>query len=512
MALLDRNLSLWMGTTPSTSYPRLSGTHDADVVIVGGGITGLTAALLLAQRNISVVVVEAHRVAAGTTGYTTAKVTSLHSLIYANLIKQLGKDKAGLYGQANEAAIEQIATLVESLGIDCQFSRAPAYTYTVDPGQRSTIEAEVSAAQSLGLPASFTQDSDLPYPIEAAVRFENQAHFHPRRYTLGLAAAIEAAGGAIFEESRALDIDERDGGVVVETDGGKVRAEAAVVATLLPFLDIGGYFAKAHPSRSYALSVRCSRPVPGGMYLSVDSPTRSVRPVDVEGAAGLVLEGSSHKPGQTQDTERYYTDLEAWARQTFEVEAVDYRWSAQDYVTVDQVPYIGRCARTESVYVGTGYRKWGMTGGTVAGMIIADLIDGRDNPWLEVFDATRIGTSQAATKFVKENASVGMHFVKDRLQRLRAGEIGELSPGIGGIVKVEGNAVGAYRDTSGDLHAVSITCTHLGCSLKWNPAETSWDCPCHGSRFTHTGEIIEGPATQPLEQIPVEQIPVQGPG
>jgi Rieske Fe-S protein len=229
-----------------------------------------------------------------------------------------------------------------------------------------------------------------------------------------------------------------------------------------------------------------------------------VRPVNIEGSPGLVLEGSSHKPGQTEDTERYYTGLEAWARETFEVEAIEYRWSAQDYTTVDQVPYIGRCPRTNKIYVATGYKKWGITSGTVAGMIIADLISGRDNPWLQVFDATRIGTGRAAMKFVKENASVGMHFVKDRLARLRAGDVHDLAPGTGGLVRVEGNTIGAYRDKSGKIHAVSVTCTHMGCSLKWNPAETSWDCPCHGSRFTNTGDIIEGPATQPLEQIPVE--------
>lgn len=506
MALLDPNVSVWMVTTPETSHPQLTGTYDADVVVVGAGITGLTTALLLAQGGVSVAVVEAHRVASGTTGYTTAKVTSLHSLTYASLVKQLGQDKARLYGQANQAAIEQIATLVDSLGIECQFTRAPAYTYTRDAGQRSSIQAEVSAAQSLGLPASFTQDSELPYPIEAAVRFEDQAHFHPRRYTLGLASAIEAAGGAIFERSRVLDIDERDSAVLVQTAGGQVRARAAVVATLLPFLDIGGYFAKVRPERSYALSVRCPGSVPAGMYLSIDSPSRSVRPVDIDGAVGLVIEGSGHKPGQTEDTERYYTDLEAWTRETFEVEAVEYRWSAQDYVSVDQVPYIGRCPRTEAVYVGTGYKKWGMTGGTVAGMIIADLIGGRDNPWLEVFDATRVGAGQAATSFVRENASVGMHFVKDRLERLRAGQLADLAPGTGGMAKVESRTVGAYRDTSDKIHAVSITCTHLGCTLKWNPAETSWYCPCHGSRFTYTGEVIEGPATQPLEQIPVENL------
>lgn len=504
MAALDPNVSLWMATTPGTSYPRLSGNHDADVVVVGAGITGLTTALLLAQSGASVVVVEAHRVGTGTTGYTTAKVTSLHSLIYAFLIKQLGQDKARLYGQANQAAIEQIATLVDSLGIDCEFTRAPAYTYTVDPDQRGSIEAEVSAAQSLGLPALLAEDSELPYPIEAAVRFDDQAHFHPRRYTLGLASALEAAGGVVFEQSRAIDIDERDGAVLVQTTGGQVWAKAAVVATLLPFLDIGGYFAKAHPSRSYALSVRCPGPVPAGMYLSRDSPTRSVRPVEIAGLAGLVVEGSGHKPGQTEDTTRFYTDLETWVRNRFEVEAVDYRWSAQDYTSIDQVPYIGRCPRTTAVYVATGYNKWGMTGGTAAGMIITDLINGRNNPWLEVFDATRVGTGQAVTKFVKENASVGMHFVKDRLQRLAAGQLADLSPGTGGIVQVDGQTVGAYRETSDTIHTVSLTCTHLGCSLKWNPAELSWDCPCHGSRFTYTGEVIEGPATQPLEQIPID--------
>ncbi|MDQ4134366.1 MAG: FAD-dependent oxidoreductase, partial [Actinomycetota bacterium] len=274
--------------------------------------------------------------------------------------------------------------------------------------------------------------------------------------------------------------------------------------TLLPFLDIGGFFAKAHPSRSYALSVRCRGPVPIGMYLSVDSPTRSIRPVALDGAPGLVLTGSSHKPGEAHDSERYYRDLEAWARRTFDIEAVEHRWSAQDYVTLDQVPYIGRCPRTEKVFVATGYRKWGMTGGTVAAMINADLITGRENRWVELFDATRVGDTQAVKTFVKANVAVGMHFVKDRVERLRAADVGELGPGQGAVVNIGGDAVGAYRSVAGEIHAVSITCTHMGCTLKWNPAETSWDCPCHGSRFTHTGEIIEGPATQPLAQVPLE--------
>ena len=490
-------------TTSAAGHPPLRGAHEADVVVVGGGVTGLTTALLLAQRGVSVTVLEAARLCAGTTGYTTAKVTSLHSLIYAQLVEQKGEESARLYAEANQAALESISAIVGSLGIDCQFTRASAYTYTVSEDQRAAIEAEVTAAQSLGLPASLTNETDLPYPVTAAVRFDNQAHFHPCRYALGLASAIEAAGGTIFEGSRAVDIAERDDALVVNTEGGEVRAEAGVVATLLPFLDIGGFFAKAHPSRSYAMSVRCHGAVPTGMYLSVDSPTRSIRPVEVDGAAGLVIGGPSHKPGDADDTERFYSDLEAWARETFDVEAVGHRWSAQDYTTLDRIPYVGRCPGTDRLFVGTGCGKWGMTGGTVAAMINADLVTGRENPWAEVFDAGRVGNAGAVKKFVKENASVGMHFVKDRVERLRAGDVGELAPGEGAVVRVDGRAVGAYRD-AGKVHAVSVTCTHLGCTLGWNPAETSWDCPCHGSRFTHTGEIIEGPATRPLEQVSVE--------
>ncbi|MGH9151165.1 MAG: FAD-dependent oxidoreductase [Acidimicrobiales bacterium] len=502
MALLDPNRSLWLATTPETSYPSLDGAHQAGVV-VGAGITGLTTALLLAQRGVDVAVVDGARVASGTTGFTTAKVTSLHGLIYAGLVERAGEEAARTYGEANQEALDQVVRLVESLSIDCQLTRGPAYTYTVDPGRRAAIEAEVEAARSLGLPASLTEETDLPYGVEAAVRFDEQAHFHPRRYALGLAAAVEAAGGRIFEQSRAVDVDEDDDGVVVETEGGRIRATAAVIATLLPFLDIGGFFAKAHPTRSYAIALRCRGGVPAGMYLSVDSPTRSVRPVDLDGAPGLVVGGSSHKPGDADDTRPYYDDLEAWARDTFDVEAVEHRWSAQDYTTLDHIPYVGRCPRTERVLVATGFHKWGMTGGTAAAMILADVATDRENRWLATFDATRVGDGGAVKRFVKENASVGMHFVKDRLARLRARDVGDLAPGEGAVVRAGGSAVGAYRDPSGRVHAVGVTCTHMGCSLRWNTAETSWDCPCHGSRFTYAGEILEGPATRPLEHVPV---------
>ncbi|MDP8976632.1 MAG: FAD-dependent oxidoreductase [Actinomycetota bacterium] len=494
--------SLWVDTTPETAYPAVAGDDRYDVVVVGGGITGLTTAYLLKESGARVAVVERHRVASGTTGNTTAKVSSLHSLTYAQLVDKRGEEIARLYGEANQAAVERISTLVTQLGVDCQFERAPAYSYTESQDSVGQVEAEVEAATRLGLPASYTEQTDLPYRVRAAVRFENQAHFHPRRYCLALAAAVDGDGCSVFEQTDALAVDEQEDRVVVRTSSGALNAEQLVVATLLPFVDRGGFFAKAHPTRSYAMAVRISGDVPRGMYLSLDSPTRSLRPARYRDTTGLVLGGASHHTGREEQTSSYYQDIEDWARATFDVEGVDYRWSAQDYTTLDSVPYVGRSPRSARTFVATGFKKWGMTNGTAGAMLLADTIGGRDNPWTEVFDATRIGGAQSVAKAVKANLEVGKDFVTDHVgRRLQAASVEDLGPGEAGVVKVEGRSVGAYRDSAGILHVVSITCTHMACTLRWNQAETTWDCPCHGSRFSAEGRVLEGPAVKDLERI-----------
>jgi glycine/D-amino acid oxidase-like deaminating enzyme/nitrite reductase/ring-hydroxylating ferredoxin subunit len=509
-----------VGTTASTSYPSLTGRIDVDVAVVGGGIAGLTTALLLKQAGATVAVIEADRVASGTTGYTTAKVTSLHGLTYAGLVSTHGEDRARQYAQANQAAIEQVAALVDQLHIDCQFERQPAFTYTTEAPRRADIAAEVEAATTLGLPASYTEQTALPFPVEAAIRFEDQAQFHPRRYCLALAQAIDGDGCHVFETTRALGVDETGDRPVVRTDGGDVVAADVVVATLLPFVDLGGFFAKAHPMHSYALAARIDGPVPEGMYLGADSPTRSVRPVHLDGEGvgdgelGLILGGESHKVGQGGDTDQYYADLEAWARASFPVRSIEYRWSAHDYVPVDSVPYVGRSPRSLRVHVATGFKKWGMTNGTAAGMILADTLVGRANPWAEVFDATRVDTSKSTVKeFVSENLDVGKRFVSDHVTRLASPPAEHLAPGEGGLVKVDGEDVAAYRRPDGSLVAVSAVCTHLGCTVAWNPAETTWDCPCHGSRFSCEGKVVYGPAVADLASLgpdPAPQPPTKG--
>lgn len=503
MVLHAENESIWVATTPETSYPQLGQDGPppttVDVAVIGAGITGITTALLLKEAGATVALLDAQRVAAGATGYTTAKVTSLHGLVYAGLLDSFGEEGAYIYGEANQAALYRIARFVKERNIECHFAHRPAYTYTEDPAQVGAIEAEVSAAQRLGLPAHFTTATDLPFVVKAAVRFDDQAMFHPREYCLALAAAIPGDGSFVFENTRALDVDSGEP-CTVHTDRGELRAGHVVVATLLPFLDRGGFFSKTHPVRSYAMAVRIEGEASQGMYLSADTPAASVRPYDPSDPSLLLVGGESHKTGQDPDTTRRYAAVEAWARDRYPVQSVEHRWSAQDFVPVDKVPYVGRLTRNDDqILVATGFKKWGKTNGTAAAMMISDSILGRDNPWASFFDANRVEVTASAKEFVKENLDVVKRFVGDRIASLAPPGVEDLAPGEGGVVGADGEKVAAYRDDDGTVHAVSPICTHMGCLVAFNTAEKSWDCPCHGSRFDYEGRVISGPAVDDLE-------------
>jgi glycine/D-amino acid oxidase-like deaminating enzyme/nitrite reductase/ring-hydroxylating ferredoxin subunit len=490
--------SIWVATSPAADYGPLRDTLEVDVAVIGAGITGLSTALLLGQAGLAVAVLEAGAIASGTTGYTTAKLSSLHGLAYADIADVHGEEHARLYGQAAQSAIEAVAALVDQRGIDCDFERLPAFTYTQDAERVGDIEREVEAAQKAGLPASFTTRTDLPYEIEAAVRFENQAVFHPRKYCAALARLVADTGGHVFGKTRATGIDRGDPHVVT-TGGARVGAAHVVQATQLPFYDPGGFFARTSPSRSYCLAARALKPAPKGMYLSADSPTRSIRPHRDGPDTYVILGGEGHKVGQDPDTGQRYAALEAWGRALFDFETIDYRWSAQDYMPVDGVPYIGKLSPdSDGLWVATGFKKWGMTTGVVAAMILRDLILERDNPWADVFDSTRMKIGASAKKLLEENANVAKRFVGDRLSSLAAPDVSNLGPGQGAIARAAGETVAAYRDEEGTLHAVSPKCTHLGCIVAFNTAERTWDCPCHGSRFDVDGAVIQGPALEDL--------------
>jgi glycine/D-amino acid oxidase-like deaminating enzyme/nitrite reductase/ring-hydroxylating ferredoxin subunit len=493
--------SLWIESTPETAYDALSDGANVDVAVVGAGIAGITAGLLLKRAGKSVAVLDAKRILRGATGYTTAKVTVAHNVVYSQLEKKFGADGARLYAAANQAGLDLVAQLVESESIECEFERRPNYVYCEAPDERRTIEQEVEAARRAGLAAELVETTPLPYPVECAFRLDGQAQFHPRKYLLPLAAAIHGDGSHVFEMTRMLDVD-GSGPVRVVTDRGVVTARDVVLASHLPPLDRGFFFAKAHPERSYAVAARiAAEQDPDGMYINVSPPTRSVRTAHDERGLLLLLGGEGHKPGAEPDTDSRYRALEDFGRRHWAVEDFPYRWSTQDYTPLDGVPYVGRLTRRgEHVYVATGFKKWGMTNGTAAAMLLADLILGRENPWAGLFDAKRLTPRASASKFMKENTSVARHFLGDRLNRGDTAALDTLARGEGRLLRLDGRKTAAYRDDEGRVHALSPVCTHMGCHVSWNPAERSWDCPCHGSRFSGEGAVIQGPATRDLER------------
>lgn len=498
---MTRHQSVWRATGPTTEYPPLTTDAGVDVVVVGGGITGLSTALFLQAEGARVALVESDRLCAGTTGGTTGKVTSQHGVIYRELVARHGSRRAGLYAAANQWAVETVADLSRRFAPNATM-RAPAYVYTTQAERRAELEEECRTATRLGLPASLVVGDDPPFSRFPALRFTDQLLIHPVDYGHALAAGLVEEGGTIHERTPALRIEESSGGVRVRTASGTLTAGHVVVATLLPIVDMGGFFAKSAPVRAYGVAARLHRDAPEGMYISLDSPTRSVRPW---GTDGIVVVGESHRTGDDdRSNPARWEELEQWSRDNFEVASFEYRWSAQDFSTVDSLPYVGRSPRRRRTYVATGFNKWGLSNGTVAGSILADLIAGRESRWLPAFDSTRLPDLAGVRNLVGHNLEVGRELVSGTVARLRAAGLEDLAPGEGGMVSVDGATVGAYRDPDGGLHSVSLTCTHMGCTVRWNQAEASWDCPCHGSRFGPDGSVLAGPAVRPLERRPID--------
>jgi glycine/D-amino acid oxidase-like deaminating enzyme/nitrite reductase/ring-hydroxylating ferredoxin subunit len=496
--------SLWLATTPPTAYPALSSGVHVDVAVLGGGIVGITTAWLLKQAGCKVAVIDARRIVAGVTGNTTAKVTALHHLIYRHLVDHAGEERARLYAHANLSAIEEIARLTALLRIDCDFTWANAYTYAEKDEHIEAIEAEVEAAIQIGLPAKLVHSCELPFPIKAAIELPNQAHFHPRRYLLALAARIPGEGSYVFEDTTALDVHD-DSPCVIETSKGQLTAGRVLIATHQPFLLEGFYFARMHLQRSYALGVRLDGPVPSGMYISADDGElgfHSFRPARDDLGPLLIAGGAGHRPGHERDTAARLLELERATRRRFRVARVDYRWATQDNVTLDRLPYAGLLSRgTKNVFVATGFGGWGMTNGTAAAMLVTDLIQGRDNPWEELYSPRRVEVISNAGRMAAEGARTAATIIGGHLRFPGSDDPADIAPGEARIIQQGWTKVGAYRDLAGTLHVVSPICNHLSCVVRWNTAETSWDCPCHGSRFDPDGCVLQGPAVKDLPNI-----------
>lgn len=489
----------WLASTENTDYPSLENDIKVDAAIIGGGITGITSGYLLKSEGLRVAVIEADRILQGTTAHTTAKVTSQHGLIYNKIKNYMSEEKARQYAEANEAAIGVISGLINKEKIDCDFHREPAYVFTFLDSYIQQIADEASVAASLGIKASFIENVPLPFKVKGAVRFDDQARFHPRKYLLPLAKKVEGNGSLIFENTRVVDIKEGNPCTVVTSQGKKVTADNVIIASHFPCFDgMGFYFARMYPERSYSLAVKVKEKFLGGMYITAEDPGRSLRSQEYEGGELLIVAGEHHKTAHGTDLHKHYENLVEFAQEHYNLQELLFRWSTQDYTTLDKVPYVGRLtSKTPNIFVATGFRKWGMTNSTVSAMIIKDLITKGENPWEDLYNPSRFVPNPSITSFISINADVAAKFVTGKLKPVPQNF--DIEKEEAKAVEIEGSKMGVYRDEKGQLHTVDTTCTHLGCELKWNDAERSWDCPCHGSRFTYEGEIIEGPAINELK-------------
>ncbi|MCX6498859.1 MAG: FAD-dependent oxidoreductase [Arthrobacter sp.] len=501
-----RLLSLWTATGGTATYASLdedaAASLDVDVAVIGGGIAGLTAALALKRAGRTVAVLEAARVGTGVTGNTTGKVTSLHRLAYSDLASRHGTGVAGTYGQANQAALEHIAAVVAAEGIDCGFRRVANYTYAESSAALALVREEAALAERLGLPASFTTDVPLPFAVRGAVRFDGQAQIHALKYVQGLARAVDGNGSFVFEESPATGF--RDGSPsVVATQEGSVRAKDIIVATNLPFGDNGRFTERCYPHRSYIVAGRSAVPPLDATFISVDEPMRSILTIDVEGTSYVLAGGEGHRATESVDSAERYRRLAAFARDRLGAGEIAFRWSTQDAVPADGLPYVGLMAPdSRHVHVITGLRKWGLTNGTAAALMLRDRLCGEDNPWAAVFDSTRSAvTPQGAPAPPAEEVPVDDGGAPAAAAP-REVDLGHLVPGEGRVLDVQGAKTAVYVSPAGDVHAVSAVCTHLGCTVEFNPADVTWDCPCHGSRFGTDGTVIQGPATRNLAASP----------
>ena len=497
------NLSVWSATTERRERPPLRGAEDADVCVVGAGIAGLSAAYQLAKAGRSVVVVDDGAIGYGETHHTTAHLVNALDDRYFELERLHGSRGAELAAQSHTAAIAEIEHIVRRENIDCDFVRLDGYLF-VPPGEStSVLRRELDAARRAGVDVEYVESVPLDFTeLGPALRFRNQAQFHPLRYVYALAEAIERQGSRIYGNTHAVRIEDGDRPRVETAGGDVITARSIVVATNPPVNDRVAIHTKQAAYRSYVIAARIpAGSVPPMLLWDTADPYHYVR---LQSAAPdtshefLIVGGEDHKTGQADDHERRFAALEAWARERFPmIEEVPLRWSGQVMEPVDGLAYIGRNPGGRNVYVATGDSGNGMTHGTIAGLVLCDLILDRGNAWASLYDPSR-KTLRAASEFARENLNVAAQYA-DLLTPGDVDSVDDVARGTGAIVRRGLKQIAAYRDENGTLHERSAVCTHLGCIVAWNATELSWDCPCHGSRFHPVdGHVLNGPANSAL--------------
>ena len=508
-----RTVSIWMASSKRETLSPLSEDTNADVCVVGAGIAGMTVAYMLAREGKSVVVLDDGPIGGGMTERTTAHLSNAIDDRYFEIERLHGEEGARLAAASHTAAIDRVEEIIEQENIDCDFERLDGYLFSPPGESKQVLEDELKAAHRAGLEAV---EMVSRAPIEsfdtgACLLFPRQAQFHPLKYLEQLARAIKGYGGQIFTGTHAAEIEGGSRSHVKTSDGFTVTASSIVVATNTPVNDIVAIHTKQAPYLSYVIGARVpSGSVVRALYWDTLDPYHYVRLQTVSAAESnsgksydvLIVGGEDHKTGQEDDAADRYARLEQWTRERFPMaETILFRWSGQVMEPVDGVAFIGRNpGDAENVYIATGDSGMGMTHGTIAGILLTDLIMGRECSWAPLYDPSRVTFSSAA-EFAKENINVASQYVADYLSGGEVDSPEDVAPGKGAIIRRGLTKIAAYRDEDGTLHELSAVCTHLGCIVAWNSNEETWDCPCHGSRFDRYGRVFNGPANIDLRPV-----------
>ncbi len=500
--------SYWIDSYPDIleNHQKLDKNIETDICIVGAGITGITCAYYLSKQGFKVVVLDKDKIANHTTGHTTAKITSQHGLFYKYLINSFSKEFAKEYLEANELAISNIKNIIDTENIDCDFEKQDAYVFTKNESDLEKIKNEVDAVNSLGFNAEFT--TTIPLPIKnvlGAIKFPNQAQFHPRKYIAGLVKSILSNNGEIYEDSKVYDIEKDTNHYITYTKNNKISSKYVILASHYPIINAPGfYFLKMYQETSHIIGIETNEPLFDGMYINSESPTLSYRTANYDGKRLVLVGGFEHKTGSKIDLSNAYSFLEKNAKELYPDAKILYRWNTQDCVSLDKIPYIGEFSNLmPNMYVATGFKKWGMTSSNIAANIITDKILGKTNPYEDVFLSTRFHPLKNIEELGNLAKEVTYSLTINKLN-IPEKTLNSIKSDEGDIVEIDNKKVGIYKDIDGNVFAVKPVCSHLGCELSWNNLDKTWDCPCHGSKFNYKGKSLYDPSIKDLEIYELE--------
>jgi len=500
----SENPSIWTATARIPSAPALEENVRVDVCVVGSGIAGMTTAYLLAREGKSVVVLDKNQIGRGETSHTTAHLSNFLDATYTEIEHLHGSRGAQLAAESHTSAIEQIESIVAEEKIKCDFERLDGYLFLAPDDSEKKLEDELKAAQRAGLPVEYLKRGPAGLKLGPCLRFPQQAQFHPLKYLSGLARALKRMGGRLFANTEATRIKGGKTTEVTTKQKAKIAARAVVVATNTPVNDWVDIHTKQASYRTYVVGLSVPvKSIPSALYWDTSDPFHYVRLQRVRGKRAshdlLIVGGEDHKTGQAENVADRFGRLVAWAKIQFPaVKKIEFQWSGQVVNSMDSLAFIGPNPGDENVYIVTGDSGMGMTHGTIAGILLRDLILGRENKWASLYDPSR-KTLFGAPSFVAENLNTASEYM-EWITPGDVSSVNEINRGSGAIIRRGLLKVAVCRDEAGVLHELSAVCPHLGCIVAWNPTEHSWDCPCHGSRFDVDGKVLNGPAIHPLSR------------